>query len=98
MRPDSGPRFPYRRESGTNAKGPGMQRNAFNVVRSPKGPDDWLARRLPSRNLEVQRERILSLWGAICTASKPSPDGGLVRYWTSSIAVLGQFYVLSRDE
>jgi hypothetical protein len=38
------------------------------------------------------RERILSMWGALCTASRMCPDSFLVGYWSRNLAHLGNAY------
>lgn len=51
-------------------------------------------------DLEQLRERIVSLWGAMCTCAAHSSAGTcspLHAHWKRSIADLGECYVVARD-
>ena len=46
---------------------------------------------------EYYRERILSMWGALCTAARHKPDSFFCAYWGRTLVRLGASYVASRD-
>lgn len=48
-------------------------------------------------NTDELRERILSLWGAICTASQGKPDSFFVHYWSQRLRDYGDCYVAIRQ-